>query len=728
MNYPIEEYRLPTDYQNFVSASRYSRWIEEEGRREIWPEPAVRYVEKAVRPVLEKAGVSDVDETCMWLFKMIASTKVMPSMRMLMTAGEALDRDHMSGYNCAFVCIDHPRAFDEILYILTCGTGVGFSCEQKFVNRLPEIAESLHETDTTIVVGDSRIGWASSFRELISLLYAGKIPKVDVSKVRAKGERLKVFGGRASGPQPLVDLFDHCIRTFRAAAGRRLTSIEVHSIVCKIGEIVVVGGVRRCLKEGTLVHTQNGPARIETIRPGELVKTATGFKQVVATECTGDKPIYEIYTRCGVIESTAEHRHAVIRSVNPFKCEWVETKNITDTDTLVFFTDSNDGVGGKPLTPFSDVKLHFNAKPYSRPTHMSTDLAWLLGALCDGSCVERGVVFTQRESNVEFLNKAQRISREIFKVESELTQGHDTLELKLFRRQLSRDLRRYKSKRSGQLIHPDIFSASRQEKLAFIAGVLDADGTLKTTQSEREKGSVNFRFGCSIDKDWIFDLSRLISTLGIPTRVFVQGRGNDKSRSPMWRVQLADKDFANAVAAWLRPYSIKVDKDFAVCGNREQAAHALVVTRSGHNTPRVMAAMDYRSFDWPEGVVPAKVEKILYQGEDMTYDLQVADDECFVANGHLTHNSALISLSDLLDPRMRDCKSGAWWEKHPEFALANNSAVFEEKPEVGVFLEEWKALYDSKSGERGIYNRDGIRRKIKAAGKRDAEQVVGTNP
>lgn len=175
----------------------------------------------------------------------ILNLEVMPSMRGLMAAGPALERDHMALYNCSFVTLDNPRAFDEILYILTCGTGVGFSCESQFVNKLPEVAEEFHDTDSTIVVADSRIGWSSSFRELIQLLYGGKIPKVDVSRVRQKGERLRTFGGRASGPEPLVDLFNYCIRIFRNAAGRKLTDIEAHGIVCKIGEVVVVGGVRR---------------------------------------------------------------------------------------------------------------------------------------------------------------------------------------------------------------------------------------------------------------------------------------------------------------------------------------------------------------------------------------------------------------------------------------------------------------------------------------------------
>lgn len=227
-------------FQTYIHLSKYARWLEEENRRETWEESVDRYMNNVVAPFIA-APNPDYAE----IRQAILNLEVMPSMRAMMTAGPAADRDHMALYNCSFIAVDSPRAFDEALYILTCGTGLGFSCEAKYVNKLPEVAETFHDTDTTIVVADSRIGWASAFRELISLLYAGKVPIIDVSKVRPKGERLKTFGGRASGPQPLVDLFDYCVRTFKAAAGRKLTDIEVHGIMCKIGEIVVVGGVRR---------------------------------------------------------------------------------------------------------------------------------------------------------------------------------------------------------------------------------------------------------------------------------------------------------------------------------------------------------------------------------------------------------------------------------------------------------------------------------------------------
>ena len=245
----MSEY-LPTQFQQYIAVSKYARWLPEENRRETWEETVERYVQNIVAPALDdgnplRNGGKGDPELMDEIRQAILNLEVMPSMRALMTAGEAAARDHMALYNCSFIAVDHPRAFDEALYILTCGTGLGFSCESKYVNKLPEVAEEFHDTDTTIVVADSRIGWASSFRQLVQLLYSGQVPKIDVSKVRAKGERLNTFGGRASGPEPLVDLFNYTIRSFRGAAGRRLTDIEVHGLMCKIGEIVVVGGVRR---------------------------------------------------------------------------------------------------------------------------------------------------------------------------------------------------------------------------------------------------------------------------------------------------------------------------------------------------------------------------------------------------------------------------------------------------------------------------------------------------
>ena len=226
-------------YQQYIHKSRYARYLPEEQRRESWEETVNRYLDFWVTQ--EKLTSKEAKD----LYKQIHSLEVMPSMRALMTAGEALLRDNVAGFNCSYLPIDHPKAFDEMMYVLMCGTGVGFSVERQYVSKLPEVAEEFYDTDTVIHVADSKIGWAKAFRELVAMLYSGQVPKWDVSGVRPAGSALRTFGGRASGPEPLVDLFLFTVEVFRTAAGRRLSSIECHDLCCKIAQIVVVGGVRR---------------------------------------------------------------------------------------------------------------------------------------------------------------------------------------------------------------------------------------------------------------------------------------------------------------------------------------------------------------------------------------------------------------------------------------------------------------------------------------------------
>jgi ribonucleoside-triphosphate reductase (thioredoxin) len=247
---------LPTDYQAFIHTSRYAKYFDGKGR-ESWPETVGRYVENVVRPVVDTETANEIEQA-------ILSLEVMPSMRAMMTAGIALDRDNTAGYNCSYLPVDDPKSFDEAMFILLCGTGVGFSVERQFISKLPEIPK-LFESDTTIVVKDSKEGWAKAFRQLLVLLWAGEIPLWDVSRVRPAGARLKTFGGRASGPAPLVDLFNFTVKMFREAEGRKLSSIECHDLMCKIGEIVVVGGVRRSamislsnLSDDRMRHAKSG--------------------------------------------------------------------------------------------------------------------------------------------------------------------------------------------------------------------------------------------------------------------------------------------------------------------------------------------------------------------------------------------------------------------------------------------------------------------------------------
>ena len=259
---------LPTDYQTFIATSRYARWLEDEGRRETWGETVYRYMRYIVYQALPSLGepVDDYDYGALEIeiHDAILSLEVMPSMRSLMTAGKAADRDNTCMYNCSYLPVDDPKSFDEAMFILLCGTGVGFSVERQFITKLPDVP-TLFQSDTTVVIKDSKEGWAKGLRQVLALLWAGEIPKWDVSKVRPAGARLKTFGGRASGPAPLIDLFNFSVTTFRQAQGRKLSSIECHDLMCKIGEVVVVGGVRRSamislsnLSDDRMRHAKSG--------------------------------------------------------------------------------------------------------------------------------------------------------------------------------------------------------------------------------------------------------------------------------------------------------------------------------------------------------------------------------------------------------------------------------------------------------------------------------------
>ena len=236
---------FPTSYQEFIHLSRYSRWLPDKGRRETWDETICRYFDFFTDHLKENVNYTLKDELRTELEEAVLGLQIMPSMRCIMTAGEALKRENIAGYNCSYIAVDRVQSFDEILYVLMNGTGVGFSVERQYVSQLPVVADDFNMSDTTIVVADSKLGWAKSLKELVGMLYVGQIPRWDLSKIRPAGAPLKTFGGRASGPEPLESLFKFAVSLFQNASGRKLSSLECHDLVCKIAEIVVVGGVRR---------------------------------------------------------------------------------------------------------------------------------------------------------------------------------------------------------------------------------------------------------------------------------------------------------------------------------------------------------------------------------------------------------------------------------------------------------------------------------------------------
>ena len=291
---------IPTDYQNFIAVSRYARWIEEEGRRETWEETVNRYVDFMSEKVKGHLPIPQLKDA-------ITKLEVMPSMRALMTAGPALERDNTAGYNCSYMPVDDPKSFDEAMYILLCGTGVGFSVERQYVSKLPDIPEVLEKVDTVIQVQDSKEGWAKALRKLIGHLYMGEVPTWDVSKIRPAGARLKIFGGRASGPAPLVDLFNFTVNMFRYNSGRKLSSYDCHNLMCKVGEVVVSGGVRR----SAMISLSNlSDGRMRHAKSGKWWETAPQMALSNNSVCYTDKPDGETFLRewTSLVESKSGER------------------------------------------------------------------------------------------------------------------------------------------------------------------------------------------------------------------------------------------------------------------------------------------------------------------------------------------------------------------------------------------------------------------------------------
>jgi len=278
---------LPTSYQEFIHLSRYSRWLPEKERRETWDETVGRYFDFFKEHLYEMHEYKLSDKLRKELEEAVLSHYIMPSMRCLMTAGEALKRENIAGFNCSYVAVDRPQAFDEILYVLMNGTGVGFSVERQYVVKLPDVAEEFFDSDTTIIVSDSKLGWAKALKELVGMLYIGQIPRWDLSKIRPAGAPLKTFGGRASGPEPLENLFNFAVNVFRNAKGRKLSSIECHDIVCKIAEVVVVGGVRR----SALISLSNlSDDRMRAAKSGQWWNTEPQRALANNSACYTEKP------------------------------------------------------------------------------------------------------------------------------------------------------------------------------------------------------------------------------------------------------------------------------------------------------------------------------------------------------------------------------------------------------------------------------------------------------
>lgn len=727
-------------YQQVIYKSRYARWLDSEERRENWDETVDRYIN------FFKSRHNDKDIPWGDLRSAIYNMEIMPSMRALMTAGKALDRDNVSSFNCSYVVIDTPKAFDEAMYILMCGAGVGFSVERQYINLLPEIAEEFNTTDTCISVHDSKIGWATSFREILSLLWSGKIPKWDLSKLRPQGAPLKTFGGRASGPEPLDNLFKFSVNLFVNASGRKLTSVECHDLMCKVAEVVVSGGVRRCLPKDSLVSTKYGLKKIEDIQIGDEVVTGVHkYSRVTAKENTGNKNIVTIKTQLGDLESSKDHRWATLSDLDG-SILWKEAKELSREDTLMFIPEVIDGK--KTTLP----KWSYNKPPHSTTCkdiiipELDTEMAWLIGQLHGDGCVQLyDRSKTDRSDSVSIacadnlIGQNERVIKNLsrfgLEVKNPIIKNENCTKPKVISKQLAIYMSQFKVSNTSINVPSFIMESTSDIRGAYVAGVLDADGSVKGRP---------IKIMSTIYPDFGRQIQGLLASLGIPS-IFKLRRKSDYK--PGWKALYELSILSNLSIAMFEDkvgiFSLKWKNDTMLIRKHEQNTYIVPKKLLKNSNYKKLFHYSYagnnkinlsfNKFIETTGnkitYIPIKINNIETNNiTKETYDISVERDECFVVNGILTHNSATISLSNLSDDRMRAAKVGQWWIENPQRSLANNSAIYTEKPDVGIFMQEWMSLYNSKSGERGIINRKAFKAQAEKTGRRNSKHEFGPNP
>ena len=696
---------LPTDYQTFIHQSRYARWLDDEGRRESWDDT----VSRLVNYYTDFARLDR--DTSVYLQDKILGLEVMPSMRAMMTAGPALDRNHLAAYNCSYLAVDSPRAFDECMFILMHGTGVGFSVERQYINQLPRLPEEFGDTETTIIVADSKEGWQRGFKELVNLLLAGRIPQWDMSRVRPAGARLKTFGGRASGPEPLHDLFVFTCNMFKGAAGRRLTSLECHDLMCKIAEVIVVGGVRRCLPVGSKVHSRFGIKNIEDIKVDDEVLTTQGYKRVSNKFYQGRQALVTVQTQDSSFDCTPNHRVAVLTSFDEYT--WKKAEDLEFGDRIIAPSFGVEGVKTTlPSFQYKYPKHSTTCKEITLPK-LDRDSAWLLGMIQGDGYVRLTsnsgeVCIPYHNDHINMGEKAEKQLRRFGVNVGKITYENYSV-LKVKSKQLAEYFHSWLKQPKTELSVPDfIWKATSEIKLAYVSGLMDADGSVKIRPVQ---------VLCSIYESFVKDVQILLSSCGIQTRVKSLSEAGLKEG---WQKKYALTIINNSSKKAFKNIPSLHKKDFKI-PSKEQFSNTYPLSWK-RNGERAWSSTDNTLI--PVAVISVEDKNV----QEDTWDIVVEDVHEFFCNGYLVHNSALISLSNLSDGRMRHAKSGAWYDTDPHRALSNNSVCYTDKPDCGTFMREWIALYESKSGERGIFNRQAAQEQAARFDRREKCIDYGTNP
>jgi len=710
--------------QEFVYIRTYSRWLDKEQRRETWEETVTRYCTHMKMKYEDKITDKEYKD----VFNAIYNLEVMPSMRALWSAGKAAEEENLAQYNCSFIAIERLKDFSEILYILMCGTGVGYSVERKYVNKLPVIKDR-RETDevTQIVFEDSKMGWARGFSEVIDCLWEGQPFECDYSKIRPRGARLKTFGGRASGNQPLMDLVKFVTDIVERNRGFQIRSIDAHDICCKIAEVVVVGGVRRCLPYWSTIFTKNGIKKIADITTDDEVEVGGVVYPVKGKVFSGKQKTLKIFHDFGVLECTPNHKVAVFEDTST-KFIFKQAQDIKPDDRLVW--DNSGYTGQDTALPENTEKFHFNSTKFVIP-ELTNDIAWLIGYIHgNGHIASRCLEITAATQHRNVLEYAESIFHK-FKLTGKISKGNgDCLRLRVNSAQLCRWFEKNIKKANTDIVIPSfILNAKKDIRRAYLAGLFDADG--------RSRSDGICEQATTIYESFSKQIVSTLAGLGIATSVYF---GSAEKR----REEGVDaKDFYSVYVRGItnRKRWLTEIAPFTVSGK---------MTRIGYEGSPADFKYKASMLNFPAGwksdgnvTVAAAIShdliedhkyypvpvKSIEEGELVdTYDIEVENIEMFTTDGIVVHNSACISLSDLTDNEMSNAKSGEFWHTDPQRSLSNNSVSYTRKPDIISFIDEWKNLYRSKSGERGIFSRIAAIKKAGENGRRDGSKIIGTNP
>ncbi len=671
---------------------KYSRFVWSLGRRETWEETVERVVD-----YLAKTANNLSDDEYAMIYSAIKEKRAAPSMRLMSTAGEAAELNQASIFNCSYLPLESSQDFHDLTLLLGLGVGVGFSVESAFVRSLGDVKSSTGRT-YTFVIEDNIYSWAQSIKFLFEHSMNGDNVAFDYSKIRPAGSPLKTRGGRASGPGPLIEAHTKIQELLVTRRGMRLTTVDAFDIACHIAGAIVSGGVRRCLPSGSLVHTQNGMVPIENVEVGTNVLTSKGYFPVTNKFEQGLQKIVRVVTQDSSFECTPNHKIAVLTSKNSYV--WKTASELQFGDKLIAPSVAIDGtLQSMPSFSYIKPKNSTTCKDIVIP-ELDEDMAWLLGLLHgDGFVGKNEVTIPINGEQVEIGVRAKK-QLERFGVNVGLAEYENYFVLRVKSKQLATYFGEWlKTPKSTIFIPEFIWKSNYDIKIAYVSGVMDADGSIKSRP---------INVVTTIYEDFAKQIQLLLSSCGIQSRIKRLSESNlQENWKPKFAVNLINN--ASKLAFLESPKLFK--NEFAISKSEQRTNTFDGVVWSQTDSPFIPVTF-------------IRLEDVAEESE--TWDLEVKGAHEFFAQGYLVHNSAMIAIFDKNDELMLNAKTGEWWRDNIQRQYANISAVIDEylfEEDVNYLVQR---MHNSGFGEPGIFSRYAIRATMPKRRKLVAN--MGTNP